>query len=464
MATMAIDAPAPPTLYAPTAPAPKAPLPPMVDSAVDDEATRVNIPEPEVLRNLTNIVNAERNMRVPPFNDAPAPATKASVDVPKNGAVTVVRSMPTAPQKTVVQAAYSPAPPAASPAPPPAISPVPPSGFGATYVMEPMRRRSQPAATAQIPVHQPTAQIPVHHRAQTIAMANPMQQQLQQQPTGYSATYMLDPQAQPAAQPQAQSYPPPQDPHFMPMHDAHGDAMQGQPYGSPPYMQQQPMNPADAAGSWPPNANAGMQPTHTQPPEPQPKKLPIVFIAVAGAVAMAITGIGLIFYTRYDSPPVVERPEAQPVVTVQNVPPPPPIIPPPVVTVTAPPREPDPPPTQEPAPPVAPVAPTPIARPIAPPTPVGPKPVANPNEKDARARLAMANGVLAACKQPGGTSGTGTANVTFGPDGNVIGVFVNPPYGGTKEGDCVAGQFRRVKVNPFDGGPMTINNHSFSIP
>ena len=85
------------------------------------------------------------------------------------------------------------------------------------------------------------------------------------------------------------------------------------------------------------------------------------------------------------------------------------------------------------------------------------------NESAARARLAQANGVLAFCKKEGGVTGPGTAMITFGSDGAVSAVMVEAPYAGTKEGDCVAGQFRRQKVNPFQGSPQTIK-HSFEIP
>ena len=39
----------------------------------------------------------------------------------------------------------------------------------------------------------------------------------------------------------------------------------------------------------------------------------------------------------------------------------------------------------------------------------------------------------------------------------------DPPFAGTKEGDCVASQFRRVKVNAFIGSPQTVRT-PFEVP
>ena len=60
-------------------------------------------------------------------------------------------------------------------------------------------------------------------------------------------------------------------------------------------------------------------------------------------------------------------------------------------------------------------------------------------------------------------TGPGNASVTFGTDSAVTNVTLDAPYAGTKEGDCVAGQFRRQKVNAFTGSPQTIR-HSFDVP
>lgn len=85
------------------------------------------------------------------------------------------------------------------------------------------------------------------------------------------------------------------------------------------------------------------------------------------------------------------------------------------------------------------------------------------NEGVARGKLNSANAVLVICKKDGAVGGAGTATVTFGTDGLVTSVSVDPPYAGTKEGECAMGQFRRVKVNAFNGSPQTLR-HSFEVP
>jgi serine/threonine-protein kinase len=95
-----------------------------------------------------------------------------------------------------------------------------------------------------------------------------------------------------------------------------------------------------------------------------------------------------------------------------------------------------------------------------------PKASADPNawnEGAARARLAQANAVLVICKKEGGVSGPGNATVTFNPDGSVAAVSVDPPYAGTKEGECAANQFRRAKINAFNGSQQTLR-HAFEVP
>ena len=85
------------------------------------------------------------------------------------------------------------------------------------------------------------------------------------------------------------------------------------------------------------------------------------------------------------------------------------------------------------------------------------------SESAARSRLATANGVLSFCKKEGGVTGSGNASITFANDGSVAGVALDPPFAGTKEGDCVSAQFRRAKVSPFTGPPQTVR-HGFEVP
>jgi hypothetical protein len=94
----------------------------------------------------------------------------------------------------------------------------------------------------------------------------------------------------------------------------------------------------------------------------------------------------------------------------------------------------------------------------------GPPPDPNAfSESAARSRLGQANGVLAFCKKTDGPTGPGSAIVTFAPDGTVSEVTINPPYAGTPVGDCVAGQLKRTKSNPFKGPPQALK-HSFEVP
>ena len=120
-------------------------------------------------------------------------------------------------------------------------------------------------------------------------------------------------------------------------------------------------------------------------------------------------------------------------------------------------------PSPNPSPPVGVPPPSP---PVGVAPPPAPKPTADPNafsESGARGKLGTASGVLAFCKHEGGVTGPGSANVTFAPDGSVSSVGVDPPYAGTKEGDCVASQFRRVKISPFIGSPATVK-FPFEVP
>ena len=71
------------------------------------------------------------------------------------------------------------------------------------------------------------------------------------------------------------------------------------------------------------------------------------------------------------------------------------------------------------------------------------------------------NSTLAFCPK-GGVGGPGSATVTFAPEGNVVSVIVDPPYAGTKEGDCAASQFKRSKVPAFPGPAQSVK-HSFDI-
>jgi len=243
-------------------------VPPTVDSVDDETATR-------------------RNADI---------ATAASDVIPSSGVAAAVRRRMsiTSSASTVIHATYSPVRPAPPPAPPAELD------RACIDVVELAPYRPTPTTTMQVPIPR---RVPV-----TVAMASPMQQP---QPTGYSATYALDPQVQPAARPQVPSYtgPPP---------------MQGHSYSPPPYVH--PMNPGNVAGAWPPNANA-------QPVAEPWKKRPILCMVVAGVGAIAITGVVLLVVGLLERVDRLEKQlavlVASSVVTAQPPAPPPVVTPPP---------------------------------------------------------------------------------------------------------------------------------------
>ena len=81
----------------------------------------------------------------------------------------------------------------------------------------------------------------------------------------------------------------------------------------------------------------------------------------------------------------------------------------------------------------------------------------------AQVALTQAAANAASCKKPGGPTGTGKVQVTFATSGRVTSANVaGPPFAGTAVGGCVAGVFRRAKVPPYAGNPITVSK-SFSI-
>jgi len=58
------------------------------------------------------------------------------------------------------------------------------------------------------------------------------------------------------------------------------------------------------------------------------------------------------------------------------------------------------------------------------------------------------------CRSGPGPRGQGQAHVTFERDGRVAGVILDPPFASTRLGDCVANQFRRALIAPFDDLPV----------
>jgi eukaryotic-like serine/threonine-protein kinase len=85
------------------------------------------------------------------------------------------------------------------------------------------------------------------------------------------------------------------------------------------------------------------------------------------------------------------------------------------------------------------------------------------NRGAALAALGSAASAAAACKREGGPSGSGSASVTFSPDGPVKSVNVSAPFAGTPVGQCVVSAFRAARVPPFSGSSITLPK-SFKVP
>lgn len=81
----------------------------------------------------------------------------------------------------------------------------------------------------------------------------------------------------------------------------------------------------------------------------------------------------------------------------------------------------------------------------------------------AQAALTRASGMVGMCRRPGGLTGAGKAVVTIGSNGRAQSVSVQGKLANTPIGECVASQFRTVKVPPFDGEPVTVSK-GFVIP
>lgn len=77
--------------------------------------------------------------------------------------------------------------------------------------------------------------------------------------------------------------------------------------------------------------------------------------------------------------------------------------------------------------------------------------------------LGAAAGSAGSCKKLGGPTGAGRVTVTFATSGRVTTANVTgSPYAGTSVGGCVASIFRKAKVPPFSGSPVTVSK-SFAI-
>jgi serine/threonine protein kinase len=95
------------------------------------------------------------------------------------------------------------------------------------------------------------------------------------------------------------------------------------------------------------------------------------------------------------------------------------------------------------------------------PMPSGPLPPLNRGA--AIAALGSAASAASGCTKEGGPSGRGNATVTFAPNGSVSNVSVSGKFAGTSVGSCVQAAFRRARLSPFSGGPVTLSR-SFEVP
>jgi predicted Zn finger-like uncharacterized protein len=81
----------------------------------------------------------------------------------------------------------------------------------------------------------------------------------------------------------------------------------------------------------------------------------------------------------------------------------------------------------------------------------------------AKQALAVAASQATICKKPDGPTGTGKATVTFAPSGRATtAVISGGSFGGTTVGGCISNVFKRAKVPPFEGAPVTVSK-SFTI-
>lgn len=85
------------------------------------------------------------------------------------------------------------------------------------------------------------------------------------------------------------------------------------------------------------------------------------------------------------------------------------------------------------------------------------------NKSAAIQALSVAASQTSICKKPDGPTGSGKVQVTFATSGRATTAnIVGGPFGGTAVGGCVSGVFKRAKVPPFAGDPVTVSK-SFSI-
>lgn len=75
----------------------------------------------------------------------------------------------------------------------------------------------------------------------------------------------------------------------------------------------------------------------------------------------------------------------------------------------------------------------------------------------ASAALEVSAAAAMSCRQPETPPGAARVSVTFAPSGKVNTATVTGAFAGTPEGGCIARTFRAARVEPFEGGLVTVH-------
>ncbi len=75
----------------------------------------------------------------------------------------------------------------------------------------------------------------------------------------------------------------------------------------------------------------------------------------------------------------------------------------------------------------------------------------------ANAALEASAAAAMSCRQPMTPPGAARVSVTFAPSGRVTTATVSGVFAGTPEGGCIARTFRAARVEPFEGGLVTVH-------
>jgi hypothetical protein len=75
----------------------------------------------------------------------------------------------------------------------------------------------------------------------------------------------------------------------------------------------------------------------------------------------------------------------------------------------------------------------------------------------ASAALEVSAAVAMSCRRPETPPGAARVSVTFAPSGRVTTATVAGAFAGTPEGGCIARTFRAARVEPFEGGLVTVH-------